>query len=44
MSNTKKYFQPEWETMPLDRIRAHQSELLVKQVRHVWDHVPPNMT
>ena len=40
MSNTKKYFQPEWETMPLDRIRAHQSELLVKQVRHVWDHVP----
>ncbi len=40
MSNTKKYFQPEWETMPLERIYAHQSELLVKQVRRVWDRVP----
>ena len=40
MSENKKYYQPEWETMPLDRIRAHQSELLVRQVRHVWDRVP----
>ena len=40
LSDQKKYFQPEWETMPLERIRAHQSELLVRQVRHVWDRVP----
>ena len=36
----KRYFQPEWETMPLDRLKAHQSALLVKQVRRVWDRVP----
>ncbi|MBR2667668.1 MAG: phenylacetate--CoA ligase [Oscillospiraceae bacterium] len=35
-----KYFQPEIETMPLDQLRALQSERLVKQVRHVYDHVP----
>ncbi len=35
-----KYFQPEFETMPLDQLRALQSERLVKQVRHVYDHVP----
>ena len=40
MNKTRRYFQPEWETMPADRIREHQSELLVKQVRHVWDNVP----
>ena len=40
LSENKKYFQPEWETMPLERIRAHQSELLVRQVRRVWDRVP----
>lgn len=36
----KKYYQPEIETMPVEQIKALQSERLVKQVRHVWDHVP----
>ena len=40
MNKTRRYFQPEWETMPADRIREHQSKLLVMQVRHVWDNVP----
>ncbi len=40
MNEAKRYFQPEWETMPADRIKEHQSKLLVKQVQHVWDHVP----
>ena len=35
-----KYFQPEIETMPYDELRALQNERLVKQVHHVWDHVP----
>lgn len=36
----KKYYQPEIETMPVEQIKALQSERLVKQVRHVWNHVP----
>lgn len=36
----KHYYQPEIETMPVEEIKKHQSECLVKQVRHVWDHVP----
>ena len=40
MNETKRYYQPEWETMPADRIKQHQSKLLVEQVRHVWEHVP----
>ena len=36
----KRYYQPERETMPADRIKEHQSRLLVEQVRHVWDNVP----
>ncbi len=36
----KKYYQPEIETMPVDQIKALQSERLVKQVKHVWDNVP----
>ncbi len=36
----KKYFQPDIETMPVDQIKALQSERLVKQVKHVWDNVP----
>ena len=40
LSESKKYFQPEWETMPLEQIRDHQSKLLVRQVRRVWDRVP----
>lgn len=35
-----KYYQQEIETMPVEEIRALQSEKLVKQVRHVYDHVP----
>ena len=36
----KNYYQPEIETMPVDEIKALQSERLVKQVKHVWDNVP----
>ncbi len=35
-----RYYQPEFETMPVEQIRALQSEKLVKQVKHVYDHVP----
>ena len=34
------YYQPEIETMPVEEIKALQSERLVKQVKHVWDNVP----
>ena len=34
------YYQPEIETMPYEQLRQLQSERLVKQVKHVWDHVP----
>ena len=33
-------YQPEIETMPQEQIRARQGELLVKQVRYVYDNVP----
>ena len=33
------YFQPEIETMPLDKLQALQSERLVEQVQYVYDHV-----
>ena len=36
----KRYYQPEIETMPVDQLKALQSERLVKQVKHVWDNVP----
>ena len=36
----EKYFQPEIECAPLEKIREIQSEKLVKQVKHVWDNVP----
>ena len=36
----KRYYQPEIETMPVDKIKELQSERLVKQVKHVWDNVP----
>ena len=39
MSNTR-YFQPEIETMPLEEMRALQTEKLKKQVRHIYDNVP----
>ncbi|MBO4376905.1 MAG: phenylacetate--CoA ligase [Lachnospiraceae bacterium] len=35
-----KYFQKEIETMPLEELKALQSERLVKQVKRVWDNVP----
>ena len=35
-----RYFQKELETMPLEQLRAMQSEKLVKQVKHVYDNVP----
>ena len=34
-----KYFQEKAETMPLEEIRKLQSEKLVKQVKHAYDHV-----
>ncbi len=36
----KRYYQPEFETMPRAELRRLQSERLVKQIRHVWDNVP----
>lgn len=38
--SVKKYFQPEFETMPVEEIKKLQSEKLVKQVKHVYDNVP----
>lgn len=35
-----KYFTEEIETMAVDRLKAMQSEKLVRQVKHVYDHVP----
>ncbi|MBR2010870.1 MAG: phenylacetate--CoA ligase [Clostridia bacterium] len=37
----KRYYQPEIETMPREQLKALQSEKLVKQVKHVWEHCPP---
>ncbi len=34
-----KYYQPEYETMPLDELKALQSERLVKQVHYVYENV-----
>ena len=36
----ERYFQPEVEMMPYEEIRKMQNEKIVKQVRHVYDHVP----
>lgn len=36
----RKYFQPEIETMPTEKLRELQSEKLIKQVKHVYEHVP----
>ena len=35
-----RYFNEKIETMPRAELRALQSERLVRQVRHVWEHVP----
>lgn len=34
-----KYYQEEFETMPVEEIKKLQSEKLVKQVKHVYDNV-----
>ncbi len=34
------YYQPQYETLPYDRLRQLQSERLAAQIRHVYDHVP----
>ena len=36
----KNYFQKEIECAAPEQIRKWQEERLLKQVRHVWDHVP----
>ena len=36
----EKYYQPEIECASREQIRAWQSERLVKQVQHVYEHVP----
>ena len=36
----KKYYQPEIETAPREKILEIQNEKIVKQVRHVWENVP----
>ena len=35
-----RYYQPDVETMPVERIKEIQSEKLVKQVKHVYEHMP----
>ena len=40
MGNEKRYFQPEIECMPHDKISELQNEKLLKQVRHAWEDVP----
>ncbi len=35
-----RYYQKEVETMPVAEIKALQSEKLVRQVKHVYEHVP----
>ncbi len=36
----KNYFNPEIETMPVEQIKALQSEKLIKQVKNVYENVP----
>ena len=35
-----RYYQPEIETAPREKILEMQNEKIIRQVRHVWDHVP----
>ena len=35
-----RYYQQEIETAPREKILEIQNEKIVRQVRHVWDHVP----
>ena len=36
----ERYYQPEIECAPREKMIALQNERLVKQVKHVWDNVP----
>ena len=36
----KRYFQKEIETMPVEELKAMQSQKLCKQVKHVYENVP----
>ena len=36
----RKYYQEEIETMPREELKKLQSEKLVKQVKHVYEHLP----
>jgi len=36
----QRYYQKEIETMPLEDMKALQSERLVAQVKHVYENVP----
>ena len=35
----ERYYQPEIECAPIEKIKAWQNEKLASQVRHVWDNV-----
>ncbi len=35
-----RYYQPDIETMPVEEIKKLQSEKLIRQVKHVYEHVP----
>ncbi len=35
-----RYYQKDVETMPVEQIKALQSEKLVRQVKHVYEHMP----
>ena len=35
-----RYYQPEIETAPREKILEIQNEKIVRQVKHVWDNVP----
>ena len=36
----KRYYQKEIETMPVEQLKALQTEKLIKQVKHVYENVP----
>ena len=36
----ERYYQPAIETASRDQLLAWQNERLVRQVQHIWDHVP----
>ena len=35
-----RYYQPEIETAPREKVLEIQNEKIVRQVKHVWDNVP----